>query len=629
MCGICGIVYKDSERPIDIHILQDMARKITHRGPDDEGFYTYQNIGLAVKRLSIIDIAGGHQPMLNEDESITVVFNGEIYNYLNLKKELEGKGHKFRSRCDTEVLIHLYEEYGRQMVNHMNGMFAFAIYDKRHHRLLLARDRLGIKPLYYIVTKDWILFGSEIKSFMAFPEFHPGLDLEALHHYLTFRFVPAPMTLFKGVKKLPPGFLIEYISGTEDPSPEQYWDLTFDSGENKLSRSQYTDAVRDLTDEAVKIRLMSEVPLGAMLSGGIDSSAVVSSMKKGSQQSVSTFTITYEEEGPHNEGVFARITAEAFQTDHHDILVRLDDFIGNLERMIYFMDEPIADPAAMPIYDLCRFSKKYVTVLLSGVGGDELFGGYDVYKEAIYSAYLRHIPRFTWNNFILPLYSLMPEGTIGKNYVRRVHKPIEDVFLGSSIIYGGFSETEKADLYTDDIAEQQSVFNSHNVVRKTLKGLPQASTLQKMMYIDTKHWLADSHLIMMDKMSMANSIELRTPLLDHRLVELAALIPGKFKLNLFKSKIVFKNAFRQEIPKPILTRPKRGFSTPINLWLNRSGSELSDVFLKQRSLTKDLFKKDTIEKLLDKHKQRQGDFSASIITLLVLGIWLDTFLENY
>ena len=629
MCGICGIVYKDSERPIDIHILQDMARKITHRGPDDEGFYTHQNIGLAVKRLSIIDIAGGHQPMLNEDESIVVVFNGEIYNYLNLKKELEGKGHKFRSRCDTEVLIHLYEEYGREMVNHMNGMFAFAIYDRRHHRLLLARDRLGIKPLYYIVTKDWILFGSEIKSFFAFRDFNPGLDFEALHHYLTFRFVPAPMTLFKGVKKLPPGCLIEYVPGTKDPSPEQYWDLTFNSGKNKFSRSQSTEAVRDLTDEAVKIRLMSEVPLGAMLSGGIDSSAVVSSMKKGGQQSVSTFTITYEEEGPHNEGVFARITSEAFQTDHHDILVRLDDFIGSLERMIYFMDEPIADPAAMPIYDLCRFSKKYVTVLLSGVGGDELFGGYDVYKEAIYSAFLRHIPRFAWNNFILPLYSLMPEGTIGKNYVRRVHQPVEDVFLGSSIIYGGFSETEKVDLYTDDFAEQQSVFNSHNVVWKTLKGLPQASTLQKMMYIDTKHWLADSHLIMMDKMSMANSIELRTPLLDHRLVELAASIPEKFKLNLFKSKIVFKNAFKQEIPKPILTRPKRGFSTPINLWLNRSGSELSDVFLRQRSLTKDIFKKDTIEKLLDKHKQRQGDFSASIITLLVLGIWLDTFLENY
>jgi len=628
MCGICGIIYRDSERPVDIQTLQDMSRKISHRGPDDEGFYTHQNVGLASKRLSIIDIKGGHQPILNEDESVVVVYNGEIYNYLNLKKELEGKGHKFRTRCDTEVLIHLYEEYGREMVNHLNGMFAFAIYDRKRRCLLLARDRLGIKPFYYTVTKDWILFGSEIKSFLAFHDFNPGLDFEALHHYLTFRFVPAPKTLFKGVKKLPPGYSIEYTLGHEDPSPVPYWDLTFNSGKKEFSKAQSTEAVRELTHEAVKNRLMSEVPLGVMLSGGIDSSAVVSSMKKGGQHPVSTFTIAYEEEGPHNESVFARITAEAFQTDHHDILVRLDDFIGNLERMIYFMDEPIADPAAMPIYDLCRFSKEYVTVLLSGVGGDELFGGYDVYKEAIYSGYLRHVPRFAWNNFILPIYNLMPEGMIGKNYARRIHKPIEEVFLGSSTIYGGFSETEKASLYTKNFAEQQSAFNSHNVVQETLKRLPGASTLQKMMYIDTKHWLADSHLIMMDKMSMANSIELRTPLLDHRLVELAASIPEKYKLGLLKSKIIFKNAFKPEIPKPILNRPKRGFSTPINIWLNRSGGVLREILLKQSSLTKDIFQPKFIDRLLDKHKKRQGDFSASIFTLLILDLWLATFLDN-
>jgi len=629
MCGICGIVYQDPQRPVDIRVLQDMSRRIAHRGPDDEGFYIHRNIGLAVKRLSIIDIAGGHQPMINEDESVVVVFNGEIYNYVIIRKDLEARGHVFRTRCDTEVLVHLYEEYGRQMVDQLNGMFAFAIYDRKLRRLLLARDRLGIKPLYYIKTNEWILFGSEIKSFLTFPEFNRELDLEALHHYLTFRFVPAPMTIFKGVKKLPPGFFIEYLPGQEYLNPVPYWDLKFVRGDKDFSVAQSTEAVRDLFHEAVKIRLMSEVPLGAMLSGGVDSSAVVSSMKKTTQQPVSTFTIAYEEEGPHNEGVFAKITAEAFQTDHHEILVRLDDFIKNLERMIYFMDEPVADPAAIPIYDLCRFSKEYVTVLLSGVGGDELFGGYDVYKEAIYSAYLRYIPRFPWDNIIVPLFGLMPEGMAGKNFVRRVHQPVEDVFLGSSIIYGGFSEKEKTNLYSDDFAEQQSVFNSHNIVRQTLERMSQASTLHKMIYVDTRHWLADSHLIMMDKMSMANSIELRAPILDHRLVELAAAMPEKFKVNLFKSKIVFRNAFKPEIPESILTRSKRGFSTPINLWLKRSGSEMSEILMNQRGLAKGLFKKNEIEKLLDKHKQGRADFSAHIFTLLVLSLWSATFLENH
>jgi len=293
------------------------------------------------------------------------------------------------------------------------------------------------------------------------------------------------------------------------------------------------------------------------------------------------------------------------------------------------MDEPVADPAAIPIYDLCRFSKEYVTVLLSGVGGDELFGGYDVYKEAIYSAYLRYIPRFPWDNIIVPLFGLMPEGMAGKNFVRRVHQPVEDVFLGSSIIYGGFSEKEKTNLYSDDFAEQQSVFNSHNIVRQTLERMSQASTLHKMIYVDTRHWLADSHLIMMDKMSMASSIELRAPMLDHRLVELAAAMPEKFKVNLFNSKIVLRNAFKPEIPESILTRAKRGFSTPINLWLKRSESEMSEILMNQRGLAKDLFKKNEIEKLLDKHKQGRADFSAHIFTLLVLSLWSATFLENH
>lgn len=629
MCGICGIIYRDIDRPVEKRLLYEMSQKIVHRGPDDDGYFLEKNMGMAMKRLSIIDIAGGKQPIYNEDESIVTVYNGEIYNYLVLREELKAKGHIFKTNSDTEILVHLYEEYGRNLLDHLNGMFAFAIYDRKHHQLMIARDRLGIKPLYYIEGDDWFLFSSEIKSFMGFPEFKPVLDLEALHHYLTFRFVPAPMTLFKGVRKLPPGFFIDYHFSRKNQEPTQYWDLTFGPGERLWSKPDSVVAVRDLLHDAVKIRLMSEVPLGVMLSGGVDSSAIVSSMKSANQSNTSSFTITYEEEGAHNEGVFAKIAAEAFQTDHHEITVRLDDFIGNLEKMVYFMDEPIADPAAMPIYELCRFSKEYVTVLLAGVGGDELFAGYNVYKEAIYSGYLRRVPRFVWNGFILPLYGLMPEGVPGKNFVGRVNCPLEDVFLGSSVNYGGFSEAQKTSLYTDDFAEQQKDFNSHDIIRQTLERVPQASRLHKMMYVDTKHWLADSHLIMMDKMSMAHSMELRTPLLDHRMVELAATIPEKLKMNLSRSKIVFKNAFMSEIPGSIINRPKRGFSTPINLWINRFGHELSDMLLNQKSLTRDIFMGDKIKQLFNNHKRGIGDFSASIFTLLIFDIWQKTFLKNY
>lgn len=628
MCGICGIIYRDSERPVEINILQAMSQKIIHRGPDDDGYFVEKNFGMAMRRLSIIDIAGGKQPIYNEDESIVTIYNGEIYNYQAIKQDLKAKGHTFKTNSDTEILVHLYEEYGKKLLEHLNGMFAFAVYDRKRQQLLLARDRLGIKPLYYIYSKDWFLFGSEIKSFQAFPEFNPALDFEALHHYLTFRFVPAPMTLFKRVKKLPPGFLIEYQLGQKNLEPKSYWDLAFDRTGQSWSRPESAESVRDLIHDAVKMRLMSEVPLGVMLSGGVDSSVVVSSMRNKAQESISTFTITYEEEGVHNEGVFAKMTAETFQTDHHEIKVRLDDFLDSLERMVFFMDEPIADPAAIPIFDLCRFSKEYVTVLLSGVGGDELFAGYDVYREAIYSNYFRHIPLFAWEKFILPVYSLLPKGIIGKNFVHRVHQPIEDVFLGSSFIYGGFSESEKVSLYTDDFAQHQLAFNSHDIVRQTLERVPQASTLHKMMYLDTKRWLADSHLIMMDKMSMANSIEMRAPFLDHRLVEIAAAMPEKFKINLLRSKIALKNAFSSEVPGFIINRPKQGFSTPLNIWFKKPGVQLANFLITNGTLIPEYFNKDFITEMLSRHVKKEGDFSASLFTLLVLAMWLKNFITK-
>jgi asparagine synthase (glutamine-hydrolysing) len=628
MCGICGVIHKDPLRPVDPGVLNGMSQRMVHRGPDEEGLYMLGHVGLAIRRLSIIDVDGGQQPVLGEDQSVVVVFNGEIYNYLALRRELEQNGHRFRSRCDTEVLVHLYEEYGSRMVDHLNGMFAFAVYDQHKDRLLLARDRLGIKPLYYLDGKEWFLFGSEIKSFLAVPGFEADMDMEALHHYLTFRFVPAPMTLFKGVRKLPPGHLLEYVPHGTAAGPRPYWELSFDGAEPRLPENEHKEAVRDMIRDAVRIRLMAEVPLGVMLSGGVDSSVVVSSMKEAAQGPISTFTLVYEEEGRHNEGAFAKLTANAFQTDHHEILLRLPDFIDQFHHMIELMDEPIADPAAIAIYNLCRFSKDYVTVLLTGVGGDELFAGYRSYREAILLSRLNHLPRTAWSCIVLPLFRLLPNVTPGKNFVHRVHQPLEEVFLGSSFVYGGFSEKEKANMYTGDVAERQSKYDSHEVIRQTVQPLKRASMLQKMIYVDIKHWLGDSHLIMMDKMCMAHSIEARTPLLDHRLVELAAAMPQRLKINLFDTKIVFREAFRAEIPRTIVKRPKQGFSTPLARWLDSHGGEILETLLDKNGVMRPIFKKGEIDRLLELHRQGNGDLSANIFTLLVLNVWLNTFFKR-
>jgi asparagine synthase (glutamine-hydrolysing) len=625
MCGICGIINKDQEKPVKARVLRDMADQIVHRGPDDEGLYIDRNFGMASRRLSIIDLDGGHQPMSNEDGSVVVVFNGEIYNHSRLRHDLQRRGHRFRSGCDTEVLVHLYEEYGKRMVEQLNGMFVFCIYDRNSENFLFVRDRLGIKPLYYIDNGDWILFGSEIKSFLCFPDFIPEMDFQAFHHYLTFRFVPTPLTIFKGVKKLPPGCLIEYQNFHADLSVSEYWDLNFDKKFNGVTLGQASEKVKFLVQDSVEKRLMSDVPLGAMLSGGVDSSAIVSSMKKGNNPKISTFTIEYEEEGAHNEGVYAKIIADEVQTDHHEKITSLKDFLGNLENTVYFMDEPIADPSAMPILDLCRFSKDYITVLLSGVGGDELFAGYKGYKESIYSTYLNYLPDYLWSSLIDPFYNLMPEGTLGKNFAKRAREPIEDVFLGSSFHYGGFSEAEKRKIYAEDFARLRSLSDSHEVVRQTLKKIPRAGRLHKMMYLDMKHWLADSHLVMMDKMSMANSIELRTPLLDHRLVEFAASLPENFKLSATKIKIVFKEAFKSEIPNLILRRRKRGFSTPLNSWIHTAKNEIIELLTEKNSALNELFDSNELKSIVEDHLRNKADNTAKIFTLLVFHIWSRKF----
>jgi asparagine synthase (glutamine-hydrolysing) len=446
-------------------------------------------------------------------------------------------------------------------------MFAFCLYDKRRNKFLIGRDRLGIKPIYYSSSADWFIFSSEIKAFYPFPEFEASLDYESLHQYLTFRYVPSPKTIFKNVHKLPAGSILELKFPGLNHTISKYWDISYEKTISDRSLSDIADELGHLIKDAVKIRLMAEVPVGIMLSGGVDSSAIVSAMRDGSHNAISTFTVDYNEVGSHNESYFAKLTSKKYDTEHHEIIISFENFMSNIERMVYFMDEMIGDPAAIPIFELCRFSKQFVTVLLTGVGGDELFAGYKIYKEAVYHNYLNHIPDFIWSFILSPIYRKMPEGTLGKNFVKRVRQPIEESFLGSSFVYGGLSEKEKFVLYKKNIAEYVSGYNSQTKIKKILAQLHNTSRLNKMLYIDTKQWLSDSHLVMMDKMSMGNSIELRTPFLDHRLVEYAASIPEKYKINLRRSKIIFKKALQNDIPAKILNRSKRGFSTPFDRWI--------------------------------------------------------------
>jgi asparagine synthase (glutamine-hydrolysing) len=624
MCGICGILHLDGQRPVDRAVLTQMNTNIFHRGPDDEGYHLDGSVGLAMRRLSIIDIAGGRQPIFNEDRSVVTVFNGEIYNYSKLRLRLESQGHTFATNSDTEVLVHLYEEYGENLMHELNGMFAFAIYDSVKKRLLLARDRLGVKPLYYWTNGTSLVFGSEVKSFLALDEFEPCLDTVALHHYLTFRFVPAPLTLFRDVKKLEPGHYLDITCGQKSFSARRYWDVDFSMTDKARTLEDAALEVQHLVKDAVKMRLISEVPLGMMLSGGIDSAVITAAMAADTSEAISTFTIDYEEDGPHREGVYARIIADAFKTAHYEILVGYEDFMSKLESMVYFLDEPIADPAAIPIFDLCKFSRKYVTVMLSGVGGDELYGGYGTYSEALYRRWAGIFPAGFWRG-LAPLY---PRMLPGRNFMRRLGHPVSEVFLGSSPIYGGFSEAQKAELYTPEFRRQQQGLDSHAIIAATLKAQSQAGDLHQMMYVDIKHWLADSHLIMMDKMSMAASIELRTPLLDYRLVQHAARLPQHFKRTLRGSKVVFKNAFAPLVPEAIINRKKRGFSTPLDVWFKDNGRQIRDYLIEKPAAIHAYCRKEAIASLFRKHDAGQGDQSASIFTLLVLESWIRKFCKR-
>jgi asparagine synthase (glutamine-hydrolysing) len=632
MCGIAGIVEFAHDAPADAGILRHMCAAMVHRGPDDEGIYSQGGTGLGMRRLSIIDVQNGRQPLSNEDETVWVVFNGEIYNHLMLREELVARGHVFRTRSDTETIVHLYEEVGRDCVHHLRGMFAFALWDTRHQRLFAARDRLGIKPFYYRYTPDTFLFGSEIKVILTHPDVAPELDRNMLPEYLAFGYLSGSTTFFAGIHKLLPGHWLEVEGGKLRVEP--YWDLQPSADHTHHSQAYYVQRYRDLLEEAVSSHLMSDVPLGVFLSGGVDSSAVAALMTKIRREPVETFSVGYAEP-PYSELPYARAVAKHLKSVHHEVLVGWQDFFDALPRLIWHEDEPIAWPSSVALYFVARLARERVTVVLTGEGSDETLAGYGRYaftlKNAAFDQYYRRLVPGPWRSWIRRLIS--DSSLIGADLRRK----LEHTFVGKdgeswTSLYldsflSAFSEEDQAALFAECVRAEIRPGAAYRDVLAYWKG-SRGDMLQRLLYTDVKTYLVEL-LMKQDKMSMAASIESRVPFLDHPLVEFAMGIPRRLQVRGLAGKQILKRAMEDLLPHSILYRRKLGFPTPWSGWL--AGPQLEvvrNLLLEPRSCSRGLFRREAVERLFAEHRARHRDHNERIWRLLNLELWFRVFLEG-
>ncbi len=621
MCGICGVVEFDPNAPVDEAVLRRMCRVLEHRGPDDEGLFAAPGIGLAARRLSIIDLAGGHQPMSNEDARVWVAQNGEIYNFQDLRARLEGLGHRFRTRCDTEVLAHLYEERGEQMMEEINGMFAFAVWDADRRRLLLARDRPGIKPLFYYLDGQRFIFGSEIKAILEHPAVPRELDLEGMHHYLTLHYAPAPHTCFKHIRKLPPGCALVVQDGRAETRP--YWDLPPADG----SAADAEPALLDELRASVRRRLVSDVPLGVFLSGGVDSSTVAALAQQVSPERIRTFSIGFRERS-FSELEYARLVARRIGSEHHEEIVH-PHIADLLSKLVWHNDEPACDSSMAPTYFLCRFAREHVTVALSGDGGDELFGGYETYAAHRVARLYKRLPgparrALRWAAHRLPV---SPRKVSFEFKAKRFTDRAEEDLGRAHILYNGlFTEEDKRRLYQPDVAAALAGADTFDAFAPWLAG-DAARGLSAYLRADFKRYLPDDILTKVDRMSMANSLEVRTPFLDHRVVELAASIPGEEHVRGLRKKAVLKRVVAGLLPRAILRRKKQGFSIPMYQWIrNELRPLVMDALAADRLRRQGLFRPEVVARLVDDHMAGRRNNGFELWALLVFELWWDRFL---
>lgn len=621
MCGIAGLSWNDEA------LVRKMAGAITHRGPDQENARAFDGMSLAHRRLSILDLSErGRQPMCNEDGTVWITFNGEIYNYPELRPMLEAKGHRFSSNSDTEAIIHAYEEYGADVVNHLRGMFGFAIWDTRKKSLLVARDRIGIKPIYYWHHQGKLVFASEIKAILEVPDVPRRLNTQALYDYIGFEFVPAPDTMFEGIHKLPAGHRLLFQNG--QVKIEQYWDLSMKPSA-PVSFDEAVERQKVLLDECVKSHLMSDVPLGVFLSGGLDSSTLVAMMRRHISGPMRTFTIGYEDKS-FSELEYAKQVADQFGTEHHVLMIE-GMKPGNVERALWHLDEPMTDLSCVPLMLVCEQAKKHITVCLSGEGGDESYAGYDRFKASRLNSYYSMIPGPLRRGLISPLVGSLPDQPQKKGAINMLKRFIEGADLpkeGHHLRWQYFSSSDQdAALFSDSFKSRINM-DPFRLIRERMSHCDATDRVNREIYLDMRYMMTDCVLMKVDKMSMASSLEVRVPLLDHVLVEFIASLPGDWKLKGLRTKHVLRAALKGILPENIVERGKQGYSLPVKNLLRGELKDYMVTLLKESPMIRENLNAKTIQRLIDEHVAMKHNHNHVLWALMNVAIWNKRFFHS-
>ncbi len=633
MCGIIGL----TGTRYNTDRFRDIVKILSHRGPDGNGQMIFDNMTfLGHTRLSVIDLStAGNQPMSNEDDTLWLVYNGEIYNFKELRSDLEKHGHRFKSECDAEVILHLYEEKGHECVEYLNGMFAFAVYDKKKQQIFLARDRLGIKPLYYSHVNGSFVFSSEIKAILATDIVPKNVNWQAIYDYFSFLYVPCPHTAFEGIKQLPPAHFLVFDLDRKNYDLKCYWTPYGNDRKREYSHGNYTelkDELRALVKESVNLQLVSDVPLGVFLSGGIDSSILAAIASENCSERLKTFTVVFEGEGigAHDDREYALTMSRFLNTEHREITVDISD-PEKLFDLINCFDQPYANPTFYLSYLISRETKKHVTVALSGAGGDELFGGYPRYKVLQYSKMLSLMPDF-FGKAVSNAANIVPENPDNplarrvKLFLRGIGQDFDEQYLRWTYY---FSDEDKKDLLSSQLAKKEMFRPSTNIISRYLSEFPCKDVLNQVQYVDIKTFLLDNILEYSDKTSMAVGLETRVPFLDHRIAELSFRIPQKFKINRAESKFILKDAFKETLPDTIYKGPKRGFCAPVSVWINKHldfyfTEVLTPQYIKQQGVLNYAH----IQKLRIQHDKKIKDNSMELFGIIMFDLWYRKYIDN-
>lgn len=627
MCGIVGFVNSNSQN-VNREILERMNRCIVHRGPDDDGFYINEKVGLAMRRLSIIDLAHGKQPIHNQDKTTWIVFNGEIYNFQQLRTDLEKLGRKFYTNSDTEAIVHLYDLYGAECVQHLRGMFAFAIWDARDQSLFIARDRVGKKPLLYSHQPNGnLIFGSEFTALLAHPEVGREVDFEAIDSYLSYLCVPAPQTAFKQIRKLEPGHWLRWKDGRIEM--QRYWQPNF-SKKIKITEEEAIEETTRILRESTKLRMISEVPLGAFLSGGVDSSTVVALMAQESSQPVKTFSIGFEEQD-FSELKYAKRVAEHVGAEYNEFIVR-PNALEILPTLIEHYGEPYADSSAIPTYYVSKETRKFVTVALNGDGGDESFAGYERYAAMRVAEKYHNIPGLLRKTFIENIVDLIPTSEIKRSRARDLKRFLKGAGLPKTERYfrwvNAIDRQAKSELYTEDFTRKIISHDAAHFIKQWFAQANGSGILDTTLLTDQMTYLPNDLLVKVDIASMANSLEARSPFLDHKVMEFAASLPENLKMKRLETKSLLKKVAARLVPKEVVYRRKMGFGVPIGNWFRGEMKDfVKDVLLSEKSLKRGIIRPEILERYVNEHLKAERDRTYQIWTLLMLELWFQRFID--